>query len=422
MAYTLGIVLFAFGILVAVCLHEAGHMGTAKAFGMKVTRYFVGFGPTLWSFRRGDTEYGVKALPLGGFVKIVGMTPQDDDVAPEDEPRAMWRFAVWKRTIVMSAGSATHFIFAFVTLWVMFALVGVPDSGRINTAPARVSAVASCVAINWELDSTGKAPRACGSSDPRSPAAVAGLRSGDTIVAINGERIPTYGAMRAKVKSLGDTDATLTYVRDGNTRTANVRIYATQRVKDTVDDNKPYAQITQDDLERVGMLGITGEAPRVTVGAGQAVTTSGRYMGTLVGMTFESLGSLPAKVPNLFSALIGKPRDPETPVSVIGASRIGGELAERRDWTSLLNLFAVLNLFFGLFNMFPLLPMDGGHIAIAWFERVRSWAYTRFGRTDPGRIDYYKLTPITLAVVGVLGIFVLLTGTVDIINPISLNR
>jgi RIP metalloprotease RseP len=154
MAYTLGIVLFAVGILVAVCLHEAGHMGTAKYFGMKVTRYFVGFGPTLWSFRRGDTEYGVKALPLGGFVKIIGMTPQDD-VEPGDEPRAMWRFAVWKRTIVMSAGSAAHFILAFVALWVMFVLVGVPNGNRTDTAPAKVAAVSPCVVVRGSRQHRG---------------------------------------------------------------------------------------------------------------------------------------------------------------------------------------------------------------------------------------------------------------------------
>jgi membrane-associated protease RseP (regulator of RpoE activity) len=422
MAYTLGIVLFAVGILAAVCVHEAGHMGTAKAFGMKVTRYFVGFGPTVWSFRRGETEYGVKALPLGGFVKIVGMTPQDDDVDPADEPRAMWRCAVWKRTVVLSAGSATHFVFAFVTLWVMFSLVGVPDAGRVNAAPAKIAAVSSCVAVNWQLDSTGKNPRQCDGNDPKSPAAAAGIRPGDQIVAINGQRVRTYGEMRGLIRNLGDTDATISYRHDGNTRTATVHVYATQRIKDSVDVNKAYSDITSDDLERAGMLGVTGEAPRVTVGAWQGVTSTGRYMGTLTKMTFESLGKIPAKIPGLFSALVGKERDPDTPVSVIGASRIGGELAERRDWTSLLHLFAVLNLFFGLFNLFPLLPMDGGHIAISWFEKARSWAYVRIGRPDPGRIDYYKLTPITLAVVGVLGVFVILTGTADIINPITLNK
>src|SRR5215510_16011500 len=124
---TFGIVLFALIILVSVCLHEAGHMVTAKAFGMKVTRYFVGFGRTLWSFRRGETEYGVKAIPLGGFVKIVGMTPQDDDVEPGDEQRAMWRYPVWKRTVVMAAGSVTHFIIGFILLWIIASFLGLPN-------------------------------------------------------------------------------------------------------------------------------------------------------------------------------------------------------------------------------------------------------------------------------------------------------
>ena len=381
-----------------------------------------GFGPTLWSFRRGETEYGIKALPFGGFVKIIGMTPQDDDVEPEDEPRAMWRFPVWKRTVVLSAGSATHFVLSFLALWIMFTLVGIPDSTKIESATPKIESVSSCVIVDWELDDTGQQPRSCEDSDPVSPAVQAGLETGDEIVAINGQETPTYGEMRTYVKTLGDTDATLTYQRDGELTTVNVHIYAADRVKDDVSDDKTYADIVDSDLERVGMLGITGQSPRMTVGAVAGVTSTVRYSKTLINQTFSSLAEMPSKIPNLFAALVGADRDPETPVSVIGASRIGGELAERQDWTSLLNLFAVLNLFFGLFNLFPLLPMDGGHIAVAWFERARSWLWVRFGKTDPGRVDYYKLAPITLAVIGVLGVFVVLTGTVDIINPVTLNK
>ena len=129
MAYVLGVVLFALAILISVSLHEAGHMVTAKAFGMKVTRYFVGFGPTVFSFREGETEYGLKGIPLGGFCKIVGMTPQDDDVEPADQPRAMWRFPVWKRTMVMSAGSITHFVLAAIAIWVSAISLGLPEPG-----------------------------------------------------------------------------------------------------------------------------------------------------------------------------------------------------------------------------------------------------------------------------------------------------
>src|SRR5262245_31654888 len=158
---TIGIVVFALGILVSVCLHEAGHLGTAKAFGMKATRYFVGFGPTLWSFRKGETEYGVKAIPLGGFVKIVGMTPQDDDVAPADQPRAMWRFPVWKRTIVMSAGSAAHFVLGLVILWGLFAFVARTDDHALQSNPVTIETVEPCVALTWQFDPVNKTAKKC---------------------------------------------------------------------------------------------------------------------------------------------------------------------------------------------------------------------------------------------------------------------
>ena len=164
-----GIVLFGLGILVSVLLHEAGHMVTAKAFKMKVTRYFVGFGPTLWSFRKGETEYGVKALPLGGFVKIVGMTPQDDDVAPADEPRAMWRQPVWKRTIVMSAGSITHFALGFIILWGLFAFVAHADPVKTNAAAPVVDSVLPCVKVDWAVDpKTGQQVGCVEGKDPAS--------------------------------------------------------------------------------------------------------------------------------------------------------------------------------------------------------------------------------------------------------------
>ncbi|MBQ0901515.1 site-2 protease family protein [Micromonospora sp. U21] len=145
MTYVLGVVLFAIGILISLALHEAGHMGTARMFGMKVTRFFIGFGPTLWSFRRRETEYGIKAIPAGAFVKIVGMTQQDDEVDPEDEPRAMWRYPVWKRTIVMSAGSMTHFALGVLILWGLFAFVPVQDVARLQSEPVRVGSTSPCV-------------------------------------------------------------------------------------------------------------------------------------------------------------------------------------------------------------------------------------------------------------------------------------
>jgi len=424
MALVFGIVVFALGILISVCLHEAGHMGTAKAFGMKVTRYFVGFGPTLFSFRRGETEYGVKALPLGGFVKIVGMTPLDDDVEPGDEKRAMWRFPVWKRTVVMAAGSVTHFILAFVTLWILFVFVGIPDATKVDTSPAKLATVSSCVKLTYEVDKTTKQPVECAvGRDPESPAAKAGLRPGDTITAINGQTVRTYAQMRSLIQGLGGQQATITYTRAGTSHTSPpVLIPSGQRIKATAAD-KPATEIEPDDLEQAGILGISADLPLTTVGSGEGVVLTGKSIGNIVVLTFDSLKEIPAKIPALFNAIFGNAeRDPNTPVSVVGASRIGGEFISVGDWLRVLQLFAVLNLFFGIFNLLPLLPMDGGHIAIAWFERVRSWIAARRGCPDPGRVDYMKLTPITLGVIGVLGVFVLLTVTADVVNPIQIPK
>jgi membrane-associated protease RseP (regulator of RpoE activity) len=425
MAYAVGIILFALGILVAVSLHEAGHMFSARAFGMKVTRFFIGFGPTLFSFRRKEVEYGFKALPFGAFVKIVGMTQQDDDVAPEDEPKAMWRYPVWKRTIVMAAGSVSHFILAIVTLWLVFVAVGVPDGSKIDQVPVKILATQTSV-CDYQYDPATKAPRACDpATDKKSPAAQLGLLPGDVITKLDGTPVPNSPALRDTLKGLVNKSVVVTYQRDGKELTGTAFIPEVNRVKSDIDPTKTADQVTAADLEKGGMLGISidvySELPLVRSGPIEGIGNTFTTIGTMVERTFESLKQIPAKIPKLLSAIAGNERDPETPVSVVGASRIGGEFFELGDWTNMLTLFATLNLFFGIFNLFPLLPMDGGHIAIAWFERVRSWLAAKRGRPDPGRVDYVKLAPITLGVIGILGVFVLLTVTADIVNPISVK-
>jgi len=314
-------------------------------------------------------------------------------------------------------------VLAFVALWVLLVFLGVPAYDKIESAPATVGSVAPCVAVTWELDPGTKTPRACKvGTDPASPAAQAGLKPGDVITAINGAPTPTYADMRSAVRGLRDTDATLTYRRGGETVTATVHVYAIDRIKESVSPDKPVSEVTADDLERAGLLGVTAEPPVTTVGPVQGVGTAVTTMGHLVSLTAQSLKKIPEKVPNLVRAITGGQRDPETPVSVVGASRIGGELISLGLWSQVLSLFAVMNLFFGIFNLLPLLPMDGGHVAIAWFERVRSWLAARRGRPDPGSVDYAKLTPITLAVISILGAFVLLTVTADIVNPITIFK
>ncbi len=419
----IGIVVFALGILISVCLHEAGHMATAKAFGMKVTRYFVGFGPTLWSFRKGETEYGVKGIPLGGFVKIVGMTPQDDDVEPGDERRAMWRYPVWKRTIVMSAGSVTHFVLGVVILWGLFAFASLPDPNKLQSTPVTIDTVADCVAAKWEFDPVKKVPKECvEGSAPPSAAKQMGLLPGDVVTAINGQPVVGWDALTEKIRSAGGQSIAVTYLRGGETFERTVSLPFAQRIKQEVlkDPTKTAEDVTEADLENVGVLGITPVFPKSVAGPVAAFGRAGNQTVLMFEGTFAAMKKFPEKVPKLWTALTGEQRDPETPISVVGASRIGGELFEKGELPTFLLLLAGLNFFVGIFNLLPLLPLDGGHIAIAWYERARSWIYARLGKPDPGRVDYLKLMPVTYAVILIFGGFTLLTVAADIVNPITL--
>ncbi|GAA4701995.1 Zn-dependent protease [Phytohabitans rumicis] len=418
-----GILLFALGIFISVALHEAGHMGTARMFGMKVTRFFVGFGPTIFSFKRKETEYGLKAVPAGAFVKIVGMTPQDDDVAPEDEPRAMWRFPVWKRTVVMSAGSITHFALGILILWGLFSFVPLNDESKLQSQPVTIAAVSPCVELQWGVDPATQRERTCEKGvDPDSAAVKLGLQPGDTITALNGQAVVGWDAMTAVVRASGGKEISVTYDRNGASETKSVTLPVAERVKQEVarDPDKTVEDVTPADLEKVGMLGITPVIPKSAAGPIDGIGEAADQTVFMFEGTFEALKRFPEKIPALWAALTGDERDPETPISVVGASRIGGELFDRGEWPSFILLLAALNFFIGIFNLLPLLPLDGGHIAIAWFERARSWVYARLGKPDPGRVDYFKLMPVTYVVILIFGGFTLLTVAADIVNPIQL--
>ena len=404
MANMLGVIAGAILILISVSLHEAGHMGTAKAFKMKVTRYFVGFGPTLFSFRRGDTEYGVKGIPLGGFVKIVGMTPQDEDAK---DKRAMWRYPVWKRTIVLAAGSIVHFILAFMIFWGVAATAALPNPEAFKGTYIEIS---DCVPV------TATPTTNCAASDPTGAAKAAGMQTGDRIVAIGATQVSTYQDMVKAIQALPqEQPAKFTYERAGVQATADVTPVAVKR------------KAADGQIRTVSAIGV-GQALDPTVpatvqySATEAFPQAGKMMGLTLGGVIESVKRFPEKIPGLWTAITGGERDPEGPVSVVGASRISGELVEAGEIPSFWLVIASLNLFVGLFNLLPLLPLDGGHIAIAWFEKIRSWIYARLRKPDPGRVDYYKLMPLTYTVILIFGAFTLLTVTADIVNPITIFR
>jgi membrane-associated protease RseP (regulator of RpoE activity) len=396
-AYIVGVVLFALGIGASLALHEAGHLLTAKAFGMKVRRYFVGIGPTLFSFRRGETEYGLKALPIGGFCDIAGMTTLDE-LTPDEERRAMWKHKAWQRTTVMMAGPVTHFALAFLILYLLATTLGLPN---LAEKPV-VSQVSTCVT---DARTTKELTNPVCPSGAVGPARAAGIRQGDEIVAVGGTATPTWNAMVAAVQS--SSGPTVFDVRRGD---------ATLHL--TVDVPK----VARPGLaEAVGVAGVTA-ATSFTYGPFEAFGATTSFSADMIGQTAAKLAEFPQRIPAVIRSIFGAERDPNTPVSVVGASRIGGEAVAAGLWQLFFLLLAGMNFFMGVFNVLPLLPMDGGHVAVIWYERLRNRLRERRGRRAAAPVDFTRLATVTMVLVLIGGAVVLLTITADIVNPIRLTQ
>ncbi|AGM08444.1 M50 family metallopeptidase [Amycolatopsis keratiniphila] len=409
--FILGIVLFALGICLSVALHEAGHMWAAKAFGMKVRRYFIGFGPTIFSFRRGETEYGVKWIPLGGFCDIAGMTALDE-VTPEESKRAMWRFKTWKRTVVMSAGSAMHFILGFVILYLMAVTMGLPNPAAQAAPTEAVISATSCARAATtveQLNDTTCPP------DAPTPAKTAGLQAGDKVVSVAGKPIKTWREMLAAVQ-VANGPTPFVVERNGQRLNLTVDVPRVQRLVADASNNT-----TVKDVGMIGASPIQNTAPPLlTYGPVDAIGGTLSFTGTMFSETAKRLIEFPSRIPAVVESIFGGERDPNTPVSVVGASRIGGEAAERGLWEIFVLLLASLNFFIGVFNLLPLLPLDGGHIAVVWYERVRDWIRKLRGKAAGGPVDYTKLSAVTMVLVFIGGAVTLLTVTADIVNPVKL--
>ncbi|MGH3813837.1 MAG: M50 family metallopeptidase [Pseudonocardiaceae bacterium] len=403
MTFVLGVALFAVGIGISIALHEAGHMYSAKAFGMKVRRYFIGFGPTLFSFRRGETEYGLKLIPAGGFCDIAGMTALEELSDPEDRKRAFFRFPTWKRVVVLSAGSLTHFALGIVLIYVMAVSTGLPNLDR-PPPPAVVAEVSQCVA-----------PGPGGSCQAGSPAPArdAGLQPGDRVLAVAGTPVQNRTELLAATQSRsGPTEFRLE--RNGQQRTVTVNV-----------TQVPASALGGQGNQLVGAIGVSLQRQTAPVtlqyGPADAVGQTITFTGTMFVNTWEAIQQLPQKVPLLLDRIAGEDR-PDTPVSVVGASVLGGDAVDFGAWWFFLLLLATLNLFVGILNLVPLLPLDGGHIAVNLYEAVRNAVRRAFGRPDGPPVDYNRLMPLTYAVVIVFIGVSALTITADIINPIRLPR
>jgi len=403
LAYIIGVVLFALGIGASLALHEAGHLLSAKAFGMKVRRYFVGLGPRIWSFRRGETEYGLKAIPLGGFCDIAGMTTLDE-VDPTDEPRAMWRQKTWKRTTVMATGPVTHFLLGFIILYIMAVTFGLPN---VEEKPV-LAQVSNCV---HDATTTAQLTNQTCHPGESGPARAAGLRQGDEVLSVGGVSTPTWTAM---VNEIQRADGPTPFVVRRGDETLRLTV-------DVPQVTRPVAKDGRTEVTKVGVAGVSATTS-FDYTAWSAIGGTATFAGDMFSQTFQKLLQFPQRIPAVVNAIFGGERDPNTPVSVVGASRIGGEAVEAGLWQLFLLLLAGLNFFMGVFNLLPLLPLDGGHIAIIWYEHVRNWLRDRRGKTAAAPVDYTKLSSITMLLVLVGGAVVLLTVTADIVNPIRITQ
>jgi membrane-associated protease RseP (regulator of RpoE activity) len=432
----LGIVVFALGLGFSIAWHELGHLSTAKMFKIRVPQYMVGFGPTIWSRRRGETEYGIKAIPLGGYIRMIGMFPPGEDgristrstspwrgmiedaraaaydeLQPGDETRLFFTRKPWKRVIVMFAGPFMNLILAVVLFLTVLMGFG------LNTTTTTVSQVSDCVISQAERTKADQ-KNPCKPSDPMAPAKKAGLKAGDRIVAFDGKKVDDadWSVLQKDIRNtIGP--ATLTVVRDGRTVTLHAVLIANKVARldshGTPTGGYVYA----------GFLGFAPAGGVVTLTFGQSLNR----MGDMMGQGIESLVALPSKVPDLWNAAFdGAPRKADSPMGVVGAARVGGEVFSLhippvQRVAFMLSLVAGFNLSLFLFNMLPLLPLDGGHIAGAFWESVRRNLAKVFRRPDPGPFDVAKLMPIAYVVAGIFICFTVLVLAADVINPVRLT-
>ena len=377
----LGILAFVVALLFSVMVHEFGHYITARKFGMWVSEFFLGFGKKIWSFRRGETEFGLKAIPAGGYCKIEGMAP-NDELPQGQEHRAFYKASSAKKLIVLSAGSFLHFVLGFILLFTLF--VGI---GTNQVLPV----------INEVV--------------PNSAAQAAGIQAGDEIVAINGNKVVEWYKDVEAIRESQGADLTLEINRDGQLLTV-----VTQARLTDIDGTERY------------VLGIINDVGLKRSGFLVSIKNSAIVTQSFLTESVKSLGKLPEKIPALWGATVrGEERDANGLVGVVGVARVSGEAVGSDKLTPIERLatfvliVASLNIFVGVFNLLPILPLDGGHMAVAIADEIRAFFARLRGRPRPAPIDVTVLTPITMVVFVILATLTLLLLVADVINPVTLN-
>jgi len=367
---------------------------------MKVRRYFVGFGPTLWSTRRGETEYGVKAIPLGGFCDIAGMT-SIEELAPEEADRAMYKQKVWKRVVVLFAGPGMNFVVGLVLVYFIALTWGLPN---LHPDTRAVIGQTTCVAPQTAKTAEPK----CDGAAP-GPAAQAGIRPGDVVVKVGDKDVNNFDDMAAAIRARSGPTVVVVE-RDGTRLPVTVDVAPTQRF---VGDS--------DSPSTVGAIGMAAAQIGPTqYNAASALPATFVFTGDLSVQLGKALATIPTKVGALVHSIGGGERDPNTPISVVGASIIGGDTAQAGLWVAFWFFLAQLNFVLGAVNLLPLLPFDGGHMAVAVFEKIRNVIRSMRGMAAAAPVNYLKLMPATYVVLVVVVGYMLLTVTADVVNPIKL--
>lgn len=436
MLTVLGILLFVVGLAFSIWFHELGHFFWARRFGMRVTQFMVGFGPTLWSRRIHETEHGLKAVPLGGYIRIVGMIPPGpegkpsrsygrmrrlveevrgasmQDVRPDDGDRVFYRKPWWQRIIVMSAGPAHNLVLAFVIFTILLVGLGTPvvnhTVAQVNDCVIPATAAKTVTDCSTPID--GKLPAA-------SPASQAGFLPGDTIVAVNGKAIDSWDQVRNLIRDSAGQELSVRIDRAGRQQTLTVTPLANQVLADDGSGR----------IVTVGFLGLAAGHDYVQ----QPVSAVPGQVGSFISLSAQKLVQIPERIPQLFrAAFLGEQRDVNGPIGIVGVGRISGEVfALPGDSTPLrqkiaffLSLLASLNMVLFLFNLVPIYPLDGGHVAGALWEKGRSVVARVRRRPDPGPFDTARLMPVAYVVAS---LFVVLSGLLlvaDVVNPITLPQ